>query len=100
MATSYEMGSSVEFAPLFWEAYPHEVEPHAPLEIASAPVAGGAYVKRKIDSTLIHIIALNVQGEPTRVLCNRVKLESILDDRTQWNRHPVTCEACVRVAGT
>lgn len=64
--------------------------------IVSAPVAGGAYPKGKIDSTLIHAVEVDENNVPVSVLCRRVKLESILDDSTQYNIQPVSCPACLR----
>lgn len=64
--------------------------------IVSAPVAGGAYPKSHKGSTLWHGVELSERGSPIRVLCNRVSLDSILDDGTQYNRQPVDCPTCAR----
>lgn len=63
--------------------------------IVSAPVAAGAYPK-KFDSTLIHAVEVDDDDTPVSVLCRRVRLESILDDASQYNREPVSCPACLR----
>lgn len=64
------------------------------MRIVSAPVAGAAYPRGGIRSTLIHAVQLTERGEVQKVLCGKVKPSSILDDASQYNRFTVTCPTC------
>lgn len=62
--------------------------------LVSAPLAGGVYGAVIGGQPQIHIVELNATDEPIRVLCS-VKLEHVLDDATQFNRHDATCKTCL-----
>ncbi len=63
--------------------------------IKSFPVSAGAYRQSDPRSFLVHACETNADGFPTAVLCNRVKLESILDDACVADEEPVDCRACL-----
>lgn len=67
----------------------------------SAPVAAGAYhAAHKWDSkrALWHSLELDNDGSPIGVRCSSVKLESMLDDSTQYNAKPLSCPRCLKLA--
>jgi hypothetical protein len=65
--------------------------------IVSAAVLAGAYpMSHKWGDArcLVHAVELDEAMTPRRVLCGRVKLKSISDDRTQYDTDPVNCPSC------
>lgn len=42
-----------------------------------------------------HAVTLDQTGEPTSVLCGKVKLDNILPDRATYNMFPVDCSRCL-----
>jgi hypothetical protein len=102
--TFVEESCRPEFGPFEWESYPDDASSlrrdAKPRRIVTAPLAGAAYVKaRKSNRSLTHAVELGDDGAPLRVLCGKVKLESILDDATQYDTHPLDCNACIRKFG-
>lgn len=59
------------------------------------PAASGAYRESNPKSFLTHACETNAFGSPVKVLCKRVKFESILDDATQGTDEAPTCPHCV-----
>lgn len=64
----------------------------------SAPLAGGAYAKGLDGKALYHCVEVDADEQPVRVLCGRVKVEHVLDDVTQYDKHDVSCKTCLAKA--
>lgn len=64
--------------------------------IRTFPVYGAAYLngQPRLGATLTHACEVDADGFPTRVLCKRVKLESICADPTQATDEVPTCKGC------
>jgi hypothetical protein len=67
-------------------------------QMKSFPVAAGAYRESNPKSFLIHLCEVDANGFPTKVLCSRVKLSSILDDACAGDENPATCTHCLAKA--
>lgn len=71
------------------------------MRIASAHVAATAYPHSfKWDKVqcLVHAVELAADGiTPVRVLCGKVKPESILPDGTMYDKNAVTCRGCAAI---
>lgn len=63
--------------------------------IKTAPVAGAAYPKGSTLATLTHAVIVR-EGKVAQVLCDRVKLENILDDFALMTDELPTCVVCRR----
>lgn len=69
--------------------------------VVSAGVLAGCYPKShnwSTDKCHYHAVQLDADGMPASVLCGKVKLESINDDATQFNKHDITCAPCLKKA--
>lgn len=62
--------------------------------LVTVPLAGAAYEAQLEGKPQIHIIEINAEDEPVRVLC-KVNLENVLDDVSQFNKHDATCKTCI-----
>lgn len=68
----------------------------------SAPVYASAYPKahwKQADApTLWHCVELDADSDPVRVLCGKVKLESIVPDSSLFNTVDISCKTCLAKA--
>lgn len=64
-------------------------------KIRTFDVLAGAYKSEAALKNLkTHACEVDEQGAPIRVLCSRVKLESLLEDPGQATDEPPTCGIC------
>jgi hypothetical protein len=63
------------------------------MKIVSVPVAAGGTGRGK---NLWHACEVDARGVLRRVLCKRVTLANLLEDRVLYDAKPVTCPECVR----
>lgn len=70
-------------------------------ELKTCHVAGGAYRSNKaLDNAKTHVCEISKTGAILRVLCGRVKVDSILDDsNTYAHAADATCTLCVKRLG-
>lgn len=57
-------------------------------------VLAGRYVK--LDKCLTHVVELDESGDEARVLCRKVKLDSICDAYADDTTAPATCTVCAK----
>jgi len=70
------------------------------MKVVGAYISASAYPRSHKwgkDKCLGHAVTLDDSGEPTSVLCGKVKLENILPDRATYNMFPVDCARCLAV---
>lgn len=64
------------------------------MKYVCVPVSASAYKNGNTDAVLTHAVELDDNGNMVRVLCKKVKLESMLDDSSQFDLEPVSCPTC------
>lgn len=83
-----------ELAPFSVRGAVVHLAPRRPPTFEVRGVLAGAYAARSPKSLLIHAVEVDERGRELRVLCERVKLDSLVDRHGMSGETAPTCRTC------